>query len=96
METCTFFFVEQQAAIYHRLAMTYEVITTQIGDVNPLSANITKYSKILKQFVGKLLTICLSVFDHFVGLVLTGLKKMQNELTASQLELYRRCFVKVV
>ena len=55
--------------------MTYEVITTQIGDVNPLSANITKYSKILKQFVGKLLTICLSVFDHFVGLVLTGLKK---------------------
>ena len=27
----------------------------------------------LKQFVGKLLTICLIVFDHFVGLALKGL-----------------------
>ena len=41
--------------------------------VNPLSANPTKWSNTLKQFVGKLATNCLSVFDHFVGLALKGL-----------------------
>ena len=40
---------------------------------NPLSANPTKWSNKLKQFVGNLPTNCLSVFDHFVGLVLKGL-----------------------
>ena len=40
---------------------------------NPLCANFTKWSNIFKQFVGKLLTNCLSVFDHFMGLVLKGL-----------------------
>ena len=35
--------------------------------VNPLSANFTKWSNTLKQFVVKLPTNCLSVFDHFVG-----------------------------
>ena len=43
--------------------------------VNPLSANPTKWSNTLKQFVGKLPTNCLSVFDHFVELALKGLKK---------------------
>ena len=44
------------------------------GD-NPLSAcPTTKWSNTLKQFVGKKLINCLSVFDHFVGLVLKGLK----------------------
>ena len=38
-----------------------------------LSVNITKWSNALKQFVGKLPTNCLSVFGHFVGLVLNGL-----------------------
>ena len=42
---------------------------------NPLSANSTKWSNTLKQFVGNLPTNCLSVFDHFVGLALKGLKK---------------------
>ena len=37
-------------------------------DFNPLSANITKWSNTLKQVVGKLLTNCLSVFDHIEGL----------------------------
>ena len=41
--------------------------------LNPLSAKITKWSNTLKQFVGKLPTNCLSVFDHFVGLALKGL-----------------------
>ena len=43
--------------------------------LNPLSANITKWSDILKQFVGKLLTNCLSVFDNFVWLALKGLSR---------------------
>ena len=42
--------------------------------INPLSANLTKWSNTLKQFVGILPTNCLSVFDHFVGLTLEGLK----------------------
>ena len=42
--------------------------------INPLSANPTKWSNTLKQFVGNLPTNCLSVFAHFVGLALTGLK----------------------
>ena len=40
---------------------------------NPLCANFTKWSNTLKQFVGKLPTNCLSVFDHFVRLALKGL-----------------------
>ena len=42
--------------------------------VNPLRANPTKWSNTFKQFVDKLLTNCLSVFDHFVGLALKGLR----------------------
>ena len=42
-------------------------------NVNPLSANSTKWSSTLKKFVGKLLMNCLSVFDHFVKLALKGL-----------------------
>ena len=47
------------------------VISTSI---NSLSANPTKWSNTLKQFVGNLPTNCLSVFDHFVKLALKGLK----------------------
>ena len=43
-------------------------------EFNPLSANFTKGSNTLKQFVCNLPTNCLSVFDHFVGLALKGLK----------------------
>ena len=41
--------------------------------INALSANPTKRSNTLKQFVDKLPTSCLSWFDHFVGLSLKGL-----------------------
>ena len=41
--------------------------------INPLSANFTKWSNTLKQFVGKLPTNCLSVFDYFVELAFKGL-----------------------
>ena len=44
---------------------------------NPLSANPTKWSNTLKQFVGNLPTNCLSVFDHFVKLALKGLKELR-------------------
>ena len=40
---------------------------------NLLCANPVKWSNILKQFVGKLPTNCLSVLDYFVGLALKGL-----------------------
>ena len=38
---------------------------------NPISANPTKCSYTLKQFVGNLPTNCLSVVDHFVGMALS-------------------------
>ena len=42
---------------------------------NPLSANPTKWSNTLKQFVGNLPTNCVSGFDHFVILALRVSKK---------------------
>ena len=51
----------------------YEICGVTLGGLNPLSANPTKWSHILKQFVGKLQTNCLNVFYHFVGLALKGL-----------------------
>ena len=42
--------------------------------INTLNNNCSKLSKTLKQFVDKLLTNCLSAFEHFIGLVLKGLK----------------------
>ena len=35
--------------------------------INPLNANPEKWSNTLKQIVGNLPTICLSVFDHFMN-----------------------------
>ena len=46
----------------------------EYSQLNPLSANFTKWLNTLKQFVGKLPTNCLSVFHHFVELALKGLK----------------------
>ena len=48
--------------------------------INPLSAKFIKWSNTLKQFVGKLPTNCLSVFDHFLGLALKGLRKAFSSL----------------
>ena len=39
-------------------------------DFNPFSANFTKWSNTLKEFVGNLPTNCFSVFDHFMELAL--------------------------
>ena len=50
--------------------------------INPLSANPEKWSNTLKQIVGNLPTICLSVFDHFVNLAFKGLMFDLKERTA--------------
>ena len=47
---------------------------------NPLSANSTKWSITFKQFGGNLPTSYLGVFDHFVGLALEGLNKLNSFL----------------
>ena len=41
--------------------------------LNHLTANPTKWSNTIKQFIGKLQTNCLSVLDNFVGLALKDL-----------------------
>ena len=38
----------------------------------------------LKQFVGKLLTNCLSVFDHFAGMVLKGALSCLRQILATE------------
>ena len=42
--------------------------------LKPLSASLTKWLNTPEQFVGNLVTNCLSMFEHFVGLALKGLK----------------------
>ena len=64
---------------YFIKVMTYEKISSIIlfdtsKGFNPLSANPTKWSNTLKQFVGNLPTNCLSVLDNFVGLALKGFR----------------------
>ena len=54
---------------------TLTSFTTKVRlDFNPLSPNSINWSNTLQQFVGNLLTSCLSVFEHFVGLAFKGLK----------------------
>ena len=61
---------------------------------NPLSANPRKWSNTLKQFVGKLPTNCLSVFDHFKKFALKRLKPskvlLENFSEWQSLEIIRR------
>ena len=52
--------------------------------VNPLSVNPIKWPNTLKQFVGKLQTNCLSVFDHFVNLTLKGLNYFLKNIVKFQ------------
>ena len=48
--------------------------------INPLSAKFIKWSNTLKEIVGKLPMICLSVFDHFSGLAFQGLTHLLIKL----------------
>ena len=54
------------------------ILTPFLIVFNPFTANPTKWSNTLKQFVGKLPTNCLSVFDYFLKLALTGLNEGQS------------------
>ena len=51
-------------------------------ELNPLSAKFIKWSNTLQQIVGKLPTICLSVFDHFSGLAFKGLNPKLDIISA--------------
>ena len=53
---------------------TLKALSDGQGRINTLSTNFTKWSNTLKQFVENLPTNCLSVFDHFLGLALKGLR----------------------
>ena len=63
-------------SFFRKLRLIYHMT-----DVNPLSTNLSKLSNTLKQFVEKLPTNCLSMFDYFVGLALKGLMQMKLILT---------------
>ena len=73
---------EPKVDLIERLKLNYSVIlcsgdtaaTYKLSELYPLSANPTKWSNTLKQFVAKLPMNYLSVFDHFAGLALIGLK----------------------
>ena len=62
-------------------------------EFNPFNANFTKWSNILKQFVGNLPTNFLSVFEHFVGLALKELSIIIVVIDVNiQLTGMRECF----
>ena len=63
-----------QAPVLKLILISY----SNLNFFNLLSANFIKWSNTLKKFVGKLPTNCLSVFDHFVGLVLKELKHLKQ------------------
>ena len=57
------------------LSMQFRVESRSPVAFNTLSANPTKWSKTLKQFINSLPTNCLSVFDHFVKLAFKRLRR---------------------
>ena len=65
----------QLHAIFCRCQTVFAQIPVKTARImiNPFSANFTEWSNTFKQFVG---TNCLSVFDHFVGLALKGLRNI--------------------
>ena len=67
--------------IHRKLHLRAKLIKFILQKINPLSAKFIKWSNTLKQFVGKLPTNCLSVFDHFVRLALKGLKSGKTLFT---------------
>ena len=58
--------------------------------MNPFGANPTKWSNTLKQFVGKLPTYCLSVFDDFVRLANKGLNIGEKWVN---IKIYAKCLL---
>ena len=62
--------------LFSILVAEYASFSHQATMLNPFSASFPKWSNTFKQFVGKLSTNCLSVFDHLVGLALKGLSSV--------------------
>ena len=62
--------------LYYRSTATLYISFEAELTFNPLSAKFIKWSNTLKQIVGKLPTICLSVFDYFSGLAFKGLRSL--------------------
>ena len=58
---------------FQKVRRAVEHFFRNIGN-NHLSADSTKWSTKLKQFVGKHPTNCLSVFDHFMGSALKAIR----------------------
>ena len=71
-------------AIIHGNSLNYGIVLRSYMRVmvNLLSANPEKWSNTLKQIVGNLPTICLSVFDHFMNLALKGLNIYPKNITS--------------
>ena len=70
----------ESSTILHQLNI--QKLMTEIITVNPLSAKLIKWPNPLKQFIDNLPTNCLSVFGHFVGLTLKGLKRVLKTIEA--------------
>ena len=62
------------------------IIEVYLFPTNILSFNPTKWSNTLKQFIGKLPTNFLSVFDHFVRIVLEELTYNCSKSTLDTVE----------
>ena len=75
---------------YQNIAKLNSKMTKQCN-INPLSANPTKWSDTLKQFIGNLPTNLLSVFDHFEKLALKGFKN-----TAKNDAKLKQCNIKTI
>ena len=94
-EICTTYYFKKcfVSDAFNLIIFAFTSGCTDWGKVNPLRANPTKWSNILKQFVGILPTNCLNVFVHFVGLALKGIRVEQwlEEKIVLKLELFE-CF----
>ena len=69
--------------IYEKNTTNFVVLRSKTRNwksLNSLSANPEKWSNTLKQIVGNLPTICLSVFHHFMNLALKALKVARTKL----------------
>ena len=96
--------MERTKNLWHHILLNFQLLLLKFyfwkGDwalgsglrtLNPLNVNFTKWSTTLKHFVGNLAMNCLSVLDHFVGLVLKGLSRSTTrEATRVQSLLYQK------
>ena len=70
-------------SIYSKIYSSFKHFKLQYMhiEINPFSANFTKWSNTLKQFIGNLPTNYLSMFDDFVFLALKGLRSFSSLLS---------------